>query len=69
MEPAQLERLLLDLETDRVERTVAARDSDKIGQAICAFANDLADRRQPGVLFVGAQRRMREPADHGRTTP
>ncbi|MDX2000783.1 MAG: ATP-binding protein [Thermoanaerobaculia bacterium] len=42
-----------DLESPRVERTIATRDTDKFGQALCAFANDLADSRLPGVLFVG----------------
>ncbi|MEA1677100.1 helix-turn-helix domain-containing protein [Nitrospirillum sp. BR 11163] len=45
--------LFRDLEADNVERTSAATDKSKIGRAICAFANDLADRRQPGVLFIG----------------
>jgi ATP-dependent DNA helicase RecG len=43
-----------DLESDRVERKRDYKDSaDKIRQAICAFANDLPDRRLPGVIFVG----------------
>ncbi len=29
-------------------------DSEKICQAICAFANDMPNYQQPGVLFVGA---------------
>ena len=45
--------LLTDLESDQVERTSAFRDTDKLGEAICAFANDLPDHRRPGVLFVG----------------
>jgi ATP-dependent DNA helicase RecG len=45
---------LLDVESDRAERKEAISDGDKIRQAICAFANDLPDHRQPGVLFVGA---------------
>jgi ATP-dependent DNA helicase RecG len=43
-----------DLESDRVERK---RDfvssSDKIRQAICAFANDLPNHGQPGIIIVG----------------
>ena len=49
----QLLELLTDLESDDVERTSAFRDADKLGEAICAFANDLPDRRRAGVLFVG----------------
>lgn len=54
MEDEELERLLVDTESDRVERKASASDADKIREAICAFANDLADHRQPGVVFVGA---------------
>lgn len=53
MTDADLEQLLDDLESDRVERKESASDGDKVRQAICAFANDLPDRRQPGVLFIG----------------
>ena len=39
----------------RTARTASSkRDTDKFAEAICAFANDLADRRVPGVLFIGA---------------
>ncbi len=41
------------LESDRVERTVSTDDTDKFRDAICAFANDLADHRQPGYLLIG----------------
>ena len=49
-----LRKRLRDLEADNVERTRSATNGDKFGEAICAFANDLPDRRQTGVLFVGA---------------
>lgn len=51
----KLEALLGDVESDRVERKEAwAGDAaDKGCQAICAFANDLPNYQQPGVLFVG----------------
>ena len=54
MTDAELETLLFDIESDTAERTVSTRDTDKFGEAICAFANDLADHRRPGVLFIGA---------------
>src|SRR5712691_3074711 len=54
MDDSELEVLLIDLESDRVERTASVTDKDKIGKAICAFANDLPHHRQPGVLFIGA---------------
>ncbi|MFT3847417.1 MAG: ATP-binding protein [Propionivibrio sp.] len=49
----QLKALLSDLETDRVERTISSNNTDKFGQAICAFANDLPNHRKPGYLLVG----------------
>ncbi|HMV47322.1 MAG TPA: ATP-binding protein [Blastocatellia bacterium] len=48
-----LENLLAEMESDRVERKAAASDRDKIRQAICAFANDLPNHKLPGVIFVG----------------
>jgi ATP-dependent DNA helicase RecG len=50
-----LRQLLRDLEAFNVERTETARNTDKLGEAICAFANDLPDSRMTGVLFVGAK--------------
>lgn len=53
----QLEALLDDIESDRVERKESWKGDapEKGRQAICAFANDLPDHRKPGVLFVGAK--------------
>ncbi len=53
MDDRELEALLRDSESDRVERKASAADGDKLRQAICAFANDLPNHKQPGVLFVG----------------
>ncbi|MEQ1744881.1 MAG: ATP-binding protein [Saprospiraceae bacterium] len=50
----ELQRLLSDLETDRVEKTISATKTDKFGEAICAFANDLPNHNLPGYLVVGA---------------
>ena len=52
---AQLIGLLSDMESDRVERTTSVSDTDKFCQAICAFANDLPNHRQPGYLLVGVK--------------
>jgi ATP-dependent DNA helicase RecG len=49
----ELAGLLSDLETDRVERKERATDLDRIRQAICAYANDLPNHRQVGVVVVG----------------
>ena len=47
--------LLNDIENDRVERTISTTNTDKFGQAICAFANDLPNHQQPGYLFLGVK--------------
>jgi len=49
----QLRGLLTDLETDRVERTTSITNTDKFCEAVCAFANDLPNHRQPGYLLIG----------------
>lgn len=49
----ELAELLADQESDRVERKESAADRDRLSQAICAFANDLAGHGEPGVLFIG----------------
>jgi ATP-dependent DNA helicase RecG len=54
MTDQELEKLLADLESDRVERTISTTNTDKFGEAICAFANDMPNSRLPGVLFIGA---------------
>lgn len=46
--------LLGDLENDSVERTISTTNTDKFGQAICAFANDLPCNNHPGYLIIGA---------------
>lgn len=54
---AELTAFLDDLESDRVERKQSWSDdaADRACQAVCAFANDLPDHRQPGLLLVGAK--------------
>jgi len=52
---AQLVELLSDLESDRIERTESANHTDKFCQAVCAFANDLPNHRQPGYLLIGVR--------------
>ncbi|MCL2324933.1 MAG: putative DNA binding domain-containing protein [Proteobacteria bacterium] len=49
----QLQVLLADLESDRIERTTSTSHTDKFAQAVCAFANDYPNHRQPGYLIVG----------------
>ncbi len=52
-----LERMLLDLESDMVEREESFKGDapTKVREAVCAFANDLPDHRKPGVILVGAR--------------
>ncbi len=54
MNPSELEQLLLDVESDRAERTISVADTDKFSEAICAFSNDMPNTGKPGYLFVGA---------------
>ena len=49
----RLRTLMADPESDRVEKTTSTRNTDKLGEAICAFANDFPDHRRPGYLLVG----------------
>ncbi|MFN8454832.1 MAG: ATP-binding protein [Anaerolineae bacterium] len=55
MDDKELEILLNDIESDRVERKSSASDDsrDQIRQAICAFANDLPHHQKAGVVFIG----------------
>jgi ATP-dependent DNA helicase RecG len=55
MDEQELRRLLCDLESDRVERTVSTRDTDKFCEAICAFANEMPGNNRPGYLVIGAR--------------
>jgi ATP-dependent DNA helicase RecG len=53
MNDQDLEILLAELESDRVERKASLSDREKIRQAICAFANDLPGHALPGIIFIG----------------
>ena len=55
MKKDEIQVLLNDLENDRVERTISTTNTDKFGQAICAFANDLPNHQLPGYLFLGVK--------------
>ena len=47
--------LIADHESDRVERTVSTNNTDKLGEAICAFANDFPGHGKPGYLLIGVR--------------
>ncbi len=55
MEDHELVALMNDLESDLVERKEAFTDTDRIRQAICAYANDLPRHGKPGVIFIGVK--------------
>ena len=50
----EVKELLLDLENERVERTISTDNTEKFSQAICAFANDICSTGLRGYLFIGA---------------
>jgi ATP-dependent DNA helicase RecG len=52
----ELERLLGELESDRVERKQSFKGDapTTVREAVCAFANDLPGHGKPGVVFIGA---------------
>ncbi len=52
-----IENLIADIESFRVERTEALNNTDKFCKAICAFANDMPDSRLPGYLFIGVDKK------------
>ena len=48
-------RLIASNESVCVEKTVSTTDKDKFGEAVCAFANDMADTGRPGYLLIGVR--------------
>lgn len=54
---AQLEAMMADLESDRVERKQSLQGdaAQKVREAVCAFANDLAGHGKPGIVMIGVQ--------------
>ena len=53
LDERELERLLADLESDRVERKESAADANSLRRNICALANDLPAHGLPGVVLIG----------------
>jgi ATP-dependent DNA helicase RecG len=51
----ELQKLLTDLESDRVERTESTKNTDKFSEAICAFANDFPNHKKNGYLLLGVK--------------
>ena len=58
----ELLKLMTDLESFRVERTVSTSDTDKFREAICSFANDMPGSKLPGYLLIGVDDKTGRPA-------
>ncbi|HVR40467.1 MAG TPA: RNA-binding domain-containing protein, partial [Thermoanaerobaculia bacterium] len=53
MTEQELREIIARHEADRVELTTSMNDTNKFSEAVCAFANDLPNHRQPGHLIIG----------------
>ena len=53
MTELELKELLASFESEHVERTRAFDKADKMGEAICAFANDISGSGKSGYLLLG----------------
>ena len=49
----ELDKLLSEIEQDRVEKTIFTNNANKFGEAICSFCNDFPAHNKPGYLIVG----------------
>ena len=49
----ELDKIILETEADRIEKTITLKDSSKFGEAICSFSNDLPNHQKPGYLIIG----------------
>ena len=49
----ELKAIVASGENERVEFTVSVDKTDKYGEAICAFSNDLSDSKESGIFIVG----------------
>lgn len=49
----ELQKILVSMETDRIEKTTSLTDTKKFGEAICSFCNDLSGKKLPGYLLIG----------------
>ncbi len=58
----ELKKLISDLESDRVERTISTNNTDKFSEAICAFSNDFPDHKMPGYLIIGVDDKTGKPS-------
>lgn len=59
MTEEDLRALIANHEADRLEFTTSAKDTEKLSEAVCAFANDLPNTGKAGVLLIGVDDRGR----------
>lgn len=45
--------MLTDMESEQIERTTSASNTNKFAQAVCAFSNDLSNTAKNGYLLIG----------------
>jgi len=59
----QLQQLLVDLESYRTERKQSFQgdNREKVREAVCAFANDLAGHGEPGLVLIGVHDKTGAP--------
>lgn len=62
IDETKLRTLMTDLESDWIERTQGTRDTEKLSQAICAFANDFPNHGHPGYVLIGVDDKTGEAA-------
>jgi ATP-dependent DNA helicase RecG len=49
----KVQAMLIDFESEQIERTTSTTNTDKFAQAICAFSNDFSNSSGNGYLFIG----------------
>lgn len=52
MTQEEVNKLIADLESDTVERTISFRE-DKLGSAVCSLSNDYPNHRKSGYILLG----------------
>lgn len=57
----ELEEVLSDLESDRIEKTISTNNTDKFCEAICAFSNDFPNHKKNGYLVIGVEDKLGKP--------
>ncbi len=58
----EVQKLLSDMESDRIERTISTTNTDKFSEAICAFSNDFPNHNLPGYLIIGVDDKTGNPS-------